>query len=164
MSAPPAPSSGASDFDFLRGRWSVRNRRLQHPLDPNDHDWREFTMQVENRPILGGLGNIDLYRSSEFPDQPEWEALALRLFDPGRGLWRIWWASTAGPGQLDNPVAGRFDGDRGHFLCDDTLGGRAVKVQYIWSRGGDHPTWRQSFSFDDGLTWRPNWKMDWHRQ
>lgn len=165
MSVPePSEVSGRNDFDFLRGHWTVRNRRLQHPLDPDGSDWREFTMQVENRPILGGLGNIDQYRSSEFPDQPGWEALALRLFDPGTGLWRIWWASTAGAGQLDNPVAGRFVGDRGEFVCDDVLGGRAVKVQYLWSRDAEHPIWRQSFSFDNGLTWQLNWKMDWSRQ
>jgi hypothetical protein len=142
----------------------VRNRRLQHPLEPDDDDWRAFMMEVENRPILGGLGNIDLYRSSEFPGRPDWEALALRLFDPEEGLWRIWWASTAAPGQLDTPVTGRFVGGHGHFLADDVLGGRTVKVQYEWSSDGDHPTWRQSFSFDDGRSWQTNWMMDWHRQ
>ena len=121
-------------------------------------------MEVENRPILRGLGNIDLYRSAEFPDQPEWEALALRLFDPGTGLWRIWWASTADAGQLDTPVAGGFVGDDGQFLADDVLGGRAVKVQYEWSPDREHPTWRQSFSFDGGRSWQTNWIMDWHRR
>jgi hypothetical protein len=120
-------------------------------------------MEVENRPILHGLGNIDLYSSSEFPEQPEWAALALRLFDPGERLWRIWWASTASAGQRDTPVAGRFVNDVGHFLSDDVLCGRPVRVQYEWSRRGEDATWRQSFSFDNGCTWHPNWIMDWHR-
>ena len=47
---------GRHDFDFLRGSWSVLSRRLQNPLDPASRDWREFTMEVTNEPILGGMG------------------------------------------------------------------------------------------------------------
>jgi hypothetical protein len=159
-----AQLSGRQDFDFLRGRWTVLSRRLAHPLEPDSSDWREFTIEVENQPILGGLGNIDLYRSDEFPGRPEFEALAIRLFDPDDESWRIWWASTSNPGELDTPVLGRFTNERGVFECDDVLGGRAVKVRYEWWRGGDSPRWHQAFSFDAGDTWHENWIMEWRRR
>jgi hypothetical protein len=140
----------------------VRSRRLEEPLDPSSGDWREFTMEVENRPVLGGLGNVDTYRSGAFPGRPGWEALALRLFDPAAGVWRIWWVSTASPGQLDTPVVGRFDGGHGVFRCDDLLDGREVSVLYEWTVGDGAPRWRQAFSFDAGTTWHENWIMEWH--
>jgi hypothetical protein len=152
--------ASARDFDFLRGRWTILNRRLERPLDPASDDWREFTIQVVNRP-LGGLGNVDLYRSDEFPGQCGFEALALRLFDQGEKLWRIWWASAASSGQLDHPVIGRFAGEHGVFECDDILAGRPVRVRYEWLRGTATPRWKQSFSFDGGATWRENWFMEW---
>ena len=127
-------------------------------------DWREFTMQAENRPILGGLGNLDEYRSAEFPDQPKFEAMALRLFDPDAAMWRIWWVSISSGGQLDTPVVGRFVEEHGTFECEDVLAGRAVNVRYEWLRHTDAPQWRQSFSFDRGRTWHENWTMTWLHQ
>ena len=62
-----AEVAGRADFDFLRGSWTVLSRRLDSPLDELSDEWREFTMEVTNEPILGGLGNIDRYRSAEFP-------------------------------------------------------------------------------------------------
>jgi hypothetical protein len=164
--SPQLPGTGAStagDFDFLRGRWTVLSHRLEEPLSPDSHDWRGFTIEVENRSVLGGLGNIDSYRSTEFPGRPEFEALALRLFDPEAAVWRIWWVSTSNPGQLDTPVVGRFLDGRGVFECDDVLDGRAVKVRYEWWVGDGSPQWRQAFSFDAGTTWRENWVMEWRR-
>jgi hypothetical protein len=162
-SAPPDTAPGQHDFDFLLGRWSVLNRKLRNPLDPDDSEWSEFTTYVENEQVLGGLGNVDKYRSDEFPGHQEWKAIALRLFDPERLIWRIWWASTASPGELDTPVVGAFRGGRGLFECDDVLGGRAVRVRFKWIVGGDQPVWRQSFSFDAGQSWSENWLMTWSR-
>jgi hypothetical protein len=154
---------GHQDFDFLRGRWTVHSRRLQRPLEPDSTEWREFTMEVENQTLPGGLGNIDTYRSAEFPGQPEFAALALRLFDPGEDTWRIWWVSTSSAGKLDTPVVGGFAGDHGVFECDDLLDGHAVKVRYEWLRRSGSPQWKQSFSFDAGRTWHENWRMQWRR-
>ena len=152
------------DFDFLRGRWTVSSRRLQHPLFEDDEDWREFTMEVENLPVLGGLGNLDMYSAPQFPGRPDFTALALRLFDCATDTWRIWWASSVGNGQLDNPVHGGFIEDHGVFMCDDVLDGRALKVRFDWHRHPERPVWKQSFSFDGGRTWRRNWIMEWHRK
>lgn len=165
----PRPSAtsvipGRADFDFLRGSWTVLSRRLDSPLDPASGEWREFAMEVTNEPILAGLGNVDRYRSAEFPGQPEFEAFALRLFDPSAGVWRIWWASISSQGQLDTPVVGRFVDGHGVFGCEDVLGGRTVHVRYEWLLGNGSPRWQQAFSYDEGKTWRENWFMEWHRR
>jgi hypothetical protein len=157
-------SPAQRDFDFLQGRWTVHNRRLERPLDPDSTEWREFTMEVENRPLPGGLGNLDTYCTAEFPGQPEFAALALRLFDRDSELWRIWWVSSSSAGQLDTPVLGRFAGRHGRFECDDVLAGWPVKVRYEWWREASTPRWQQAFSFDGGRTWNENWLMEWHRR
>ena len=149
------------DFDFLVGEWKMANRRLDDPLSQNPTEWQEFDAALENRPILDGLGNIDLVSVPEFPGRGRFHGFGLRLFDPGAKVWRIWWASTVGEGQLDTPVVGRFEDGVGLFECDDTLGGREVRVRYEWkdiTPSSAH--WEQSFSFDGGRTFETNWIID----
>jgi hypothetical protein len=88
------------------------------------------------------------------------EGFTLRLFDPSPATWRIWWSSTRTPGVLDIPVVGSFSDRHGVFQCHDTIGGRATIVRFEWlAHRPEEPVWQQSFSYDDGETWRINWTM-----
>ena len=139
---------GATDFDFLPGRWEVRNRRLVGDR------WEEFDAISEAEAMLGGLGNVDHFHA------PGYEGFSLRLYDPERDLWRIWWSSTARPGRLDPPVEGRFEDGRGRFEADDVLDGVPLRMRFDWTEmTGDSARWDQAFSFDGGKTWEPNWTM-----
>jgi len=78
----------------------------------------------------------------------------------------IWWASSIGGGQLDEPVVGRFEDDGiGRFECDDILDGVHVRVRYVWTVvDEDTLEWEQFFSFDGRRTWDSNWRMQsWKR-
>lgn len=91
--------------------------------------------------------------------------MTVRLFDPVSRTWRIWWASTARPGQLDPPMEGRFDGGHGVFHGTDVVAGRAVQVRFDWFVDGpDHARWRQSLSLDGGLSRHENFAMDFRRE
>jgi hypothetical protein len=48
---------GHRDFDFLHGRWQVRNERLRERL-AGCTDWDSFEAEVNCQPLLGGLGNL----------------------------------------------------------------------------------------------------------
>ena len=151
---------GRHDFDFIFGDWTIRNRKLRDVADPRGADWVEFDTTSHAEPILGGLAHID--RIFAGPNSPggAWEGFTLRQLDPGQRLWRIWWASTRNPGQLDPALSGRFDGGVGEFMGDDTLAGRAIKVRFRWA----NPTpgrarWAQAFSYDNGSSWQQNWIM-----
>lgn len=146
---------GRHDFDFLHGRWQVRNERLRERLVGSD-DWEAFDGTQECRPVLAGLGNIDELRS-------DWEGgfagLTLRLFNPATRAWSIRWASSR-TGVLEPPVTGRFADGVGLFDGEDTHAGRPVRVRFRWERLGAHVAhWQQAFSIDDGRSWETNWHM-----
>ncbi|MDI1464140.1 hypothetical protein QEZ54_24435 [Catellatospora sp. KI3] len=152
---------GRADFDFIFGRWRVRNRKLRAVTDPACTEWIGFDATAHAEPILGGLGHVDRIWTDAPPDEDPFEGFTLRQFDPEAKLWRIWWASSRRPGHLDPPVVGRWQDGRGVFDCDDVLGGRPVKVRFEWTTdGADSARWQQAFSFDEGHTWTTNWIMD----
>jgi hypothetical protein len=149
---------GLHDFDFFFGTWHQANRKRVRPLVEGDTEWVEFESWTEAGPILSGAGNIDTFKAPDFPGRHGFEGFSLRLFEPETGLWRIWWASTVGNGQLDAPVIGRFEDGVGVFECDDAIDGIALRVRFTWKDITPvSATWEQAFSFDDGATWDINW-------
>lgn len=153
------PSSGAGDFDFLMGRWTIRNRYLRERLRRSD-EWLEFTSTCVARPILNGSGIQDEFRT---PFWPDFVGMSIRIFDPVAGTWTIHWADSR-RGRFDPPVVGSFTRGTGVFEGRDTWDGRPIRVRFIWSRV-DTPTprWEQAFSDDGGVTWETNWVMDFAR-
>ena len=148
------------DFDFLLGRWHVRNRRLVGRL-AGLHEWDEFEAKAAARPLPGGLGNEDVF-CTEYGGG--FVGMSFRFFDPETGLWSIYWADSRRPGLLDPPVLGRFEGDVGVFEGDDSHDGQPVRVRFTWSgTDTDTPRWEQAFSQDGGESWETNWIMDFAR-
>lgn len=148
----------ARDFDFHNGSWTVHNRRLRERWVGSD-EWEEFPSTAVGMPILDGTGHMD---QIAMPTKGA-AGLTLRLFDPERMEWSLYWASSRS-GVLFPPVVGRFSGGRGEFYGDDSDEGRPVRVRYIWS--GITPTfcrWEQAFSADGGHTWETNWIMEFTR-
>lgn len=159
MKAAPVASDGARDFDFLMGRWKVHNRRLRERLRGST-EWDEFAATNVSRPLPGGLGNQDEYRTDHWPG---FIGMALRLFDPATKRWAIYWADSV-RGILEPPVFGGFRDGTGMFEGVDTFEGRPIRVRFIWSRvHTGAPRWEQAFSDDDGRTWETNWTMDFAR-
>jgi len=160
QAAAPASGAGASDFDFLMGRWRVRHHRLKRRLAGDDH-WEDFDGTSVARKILGGAGNMD----ENVIDLPagRYEGATFRLFDHAAQTWSIWWIDSRST-RLDPPVVGRFDNGRGVFLCDDTFEGRPIRVRYIWSDITARTChWEQAFSPDGEKSWETNWRMQFHR-
>lgn len=119
--------TGRHDFDFIHGRWQVQNQRLKQRLT-GSNDWEVFTAAAECRPLLGGIGNLEEYRTQW---NGGYQGLALRLYDVAAQEWRIHWASDRN-GVLDPPLSGRFEGAVGTFFGDDVHEGRPVRVRFTW--------------------------------
>jgi hypothetical protein len=152
---------GRCQFDFIFGSWLVRNRKLVDVTDPACEEWVEFDARSEAFPVLDRYGHVDRIYVTDPPDGESFEGFTLRLYDPDSQSWQIWWSSTRAPGALDPPVRGRFSGDRGVFECRDTVAGQPVVVRFEWlTADRDAPSWRQSFSYDGGRTWKLNWVME----
>jgi hypothetical protein len=157
MAEPNGPD-GVGDFDFFVGTWNVANRRLRTRLAGSD-EWDEFPGTSTCWSLFGGAGNVD---EIVFPTEG-FAGTTLRLFDPARNKWSLYWASSR-TGRLEPPVVGRFRERRGDFYGDDTHEGTPIKVHFVWSE--ITPTsarWEQAFSADGGVTWEPNWVMEFTR-
>ena len=144
-----------NDFDFLTGTWDVRNRWRTDFLDQTS-EWEEFPAVSRASRHFDGAANFD---EIDFPTKG-FTGLTLRLYDPERGLWSLYWASKR-TGKLFPPVTGEFTDGRGEFHGNDVHDGKDVLVRFIWSGiTAGSARWEQAFSDDDGQTWVTNWIMD----
>ena len=156
------PNDGRSDFDFLHGEWSVRNRRLAARLRAST-EWEEFGSTCRVRPILGGLGNMDELTI----DAPSGrvEAVTVRLFSPASREWSIYWAASTGSGRFDVPMVGRFEGPRGEFYSQEVFEGRHIFSRFLWTaESSESCRWEQAYSADGGRSWETNWIMEFTRR
>ena len=72
-------TSSENDFDFLVGKWQVKNRKLVARLS-NCTDWTTFDSEIHMVKTLNGFGNMERYFAT-FDNQP-FEGMAIRLFNP----------------------------------------------------------------------------------
>jgi hypothetical protein len=134
---------------------------LKEPLAGRD-EWEEFDATQECRPILLGLGNVDIF-ATELGGKP-FEGLTVRLFDPKTRLWTIYWADSNAM-MLDGGKAGSFDGAEGEFFGREVVGGRDVVVKFRWDkRHPEAPIYSRAFSADAGRTWEWNWYSTFSRR
>ena len=152
-----APTGHVGDFDFLVGRWRVRHHCLIGLTG-----WQDFDGECVMQKLLGGQANVEdnVWRMSN----AAYRAIALRVFDPERRTWSIFWLDARWPTTIGPPVVGGFDGRRGLFFGDDQSNGRPIQVRFHWFiDGADLCHWEQAYSADAGATWETNWQMRFER-
>src|SRR5687768_48698 len=118
------------DFDFLFGRWKVRNRRLKEPL-ANSLEWVEFDASIVAQPVWGGVANMDEFEALDTP-WGEIHGMTLRLFDERSQQWAIYWANQKN-GRLDPPMTGVWQDRRGEFYDQELFRDRMIYVRFLWS-------------------------------
>ena len=156
----PSATSSKNDFDFLVGKWKLKDKKLKSRLN-NSKEWIEFESTVEMSKLLNGIGNMDIYRTTA--DGKPFEGIALRLFNPQTKLWSIYWAD-GNRGVLDPPVVGSFEGNIGRFYSKDKFNGKDIIVVFQWNKTDpNNPVWSQAFSPDNGKTWEWNATNTSHR-
>ena len=148
-------TSSNKDFDFLIGKWVMKNRHLNARL-ANCKEYTEFESTVENHSGLEGMGNFDVVRR-QLSDGKVYEGRTIRTFDPQTRLWRLYWIDSNG-GPIDPPVVGSFNNGIGLFFAKDYQVGRPVIVVFKWDKtNAERPVWSQAFSDDNGKTWEWNY-------
>jgi hypothetical protein len=149
------------DFDFFFGAWRVHHRRLSKRLADND-DWEEFEGSTRCESILGGLANFNDSVSTR--SGRSYRGLGLRAYDAKSNTWADWWLDGSNPTRIHPPGIGRFAGNVGTFLSDETFEGRPVRVRGIFTAVSPGlAQWEQAFSPDEGRTWETNWVMRYTR-
>jgi hypothetical protein len=153
-----ADLSGAHDFDFEFGDWTVH-----HHLKRATGEWYDMEGTSTTWPVLGGLGNVE----DNIFHRPGGDSrgLATRAYDPETGTWAIWWIDSRTPhSAMDPPVKGRFEKGVGNFYADGDINGKMVRTRYTWSKiTKDSAQWEQALSYDAGKTWDINWTMTFKR-
>lgn len=150
-----SPTSSNKDFDFLVGKWVMKNKHLNARF-ANCKEYTEFESTVENQSGLQGNGNFDIVLRKH-ADGTVYEGRTIRTFDPESKLWRLYWIDSYG-GALDPPVVGSFNNGIGLFFAKDYQVGRPVIVVFRWDKTNpDQPVWSQAFSDDNGKTWEWNY-------
>jgi len=97
----PTPRADVHDFDFLKGIWSVANRRLKVRWKES-HDWDEFPgTHFGHADHLGGIVNVD---EMAFPSKG-FSGWSVRIFDLEQRRWAIYWVDSRS-GTLFPPVFG----------------------------------------------------------
>lgn len=150
---------GSHDFDFEYGKWRMPNHRLVKRL-AGSHEWADFVSCDAGEPLPGGIGDMDVFRTSYWPD---FVGMTVRTYDPRSGLWRLYWFDNQfSHGVMEPPVVGRFNGNVGVFQGKDTFDGKPIVVRFIWTvspKGSNEVAkWEQAFSTDGGKTWEVNWR------
>jgi hypothetical protein len=148
----------ARAWDFLAGRWKVRNGKLRKRLAGNTH-WDYFNSTLENWPVLGGRGNVG---DADFAAPGgRYRGMSLRVYNDEKKEWLSWWLDGRTPAQISPPLRGAFGQEGGTLLGEDVHQGKPVKVRSVWSRTDTaNPHWEQAFSADGGKTWELNWIAD----
>jgi hypothetical protein len=151
------PPAEASDWNFLAGRWRVRNRKRRTA----GGSWEEFDSQFNNWPVMGGLGNIgdNVFHAPS----GTYRGMSIRAFDTQAKQWRTWWLDGRKPHTINSSVAGTFKDGVGTLLGEDDVDGRKVRVRSQWSRiATSSPRWEQATS-RDGVNWDTDWTADFTR-
>lgn len=149
--ASPPMRDGAHDFDFDIGVWKTDIVRHLHPLSGPD-ETIHLMGTVRVRKLWGGRAQVEEIEV----DGPKghWEAMTVFLYDPTAHQWSMNFANSS-DGKFNAPLIGDFENGRGELIEQDTLDGRSILVRGVWSdiTPTTH-TYQESYSADDGRTWR----------
>jgi len=155
---PVAPTGDVHDFDYHIGAWTSVQRRMKQRWTANP-EWEEFPGKTTYVQYLGGTISLD---QTDFPTKG-WAGVTLRVFNPVKRQWAIYWISSRNP-KVDSPMIGGFQGNRGLFYAPDMDGDIPVTARFIRTKmPPDKERWEQAFSRDKGLTWETNWTADFTR-
>jgi hypothetical protein len=153
---------GVGDFDFFVGSWHGIQRRLAKPL-AECTEWDAFPSTTECFRLFDGAANMDELTAAD----RGFKGVSLRLFDPAREEWSIYWANSRNGLLLLllPPVVGRFTDGVGLFCSDEIYEGTSITVRFKWSEITPvSARWEQAFSADGGTTWETNWIADFTRR
>ena len=146
------------DFEFLRGHWYVRNKRLLQQLQGSTQ-WTHSRGSLIGVPLLEGLGNYDELRSDDTGPL----GVSIRFYNKQTRQWADYWVANR-DGVMQPAVFGAFDDGVGTFFGDDVLAGKPIRIRQLWTGAGSAtPRWEQAFSNDGGKSWETNWIMDFSR-
>lgn len=156
--------SARTDFDFLMGPWTIRNRRRTNALNPDRTGiWEEFAATHTGMKYLDSRVNIEHFEGT-LPGGEIRKGMTIRAFDEQTRQWSFIWLDNRNPADF-RPLVGRFEDGVGLFYqVIEGPDGRPLHVRFTWDAiTARTARWQQAFSFDGGKSWDTNWVMEFTR-
>lgn len=151
---PPKATGKPGDFDFLTGKWKIKNRRRK------DQEWDEFDGEATVFGLLGGIGSVEELR---IPAR-NFSGMGLRLLDVEKRIWADYFVNAKSGVLQPPPALGSFVNGVGTWDSDDVEDGKPVIYRGVWDQITPRSCrWFQAASRDDGKSWEENWIMQWTR-
>ena len=151
-----------SNFDFLLGKWEIKNEKLKERL-VGSKEWITFPAYAETKRTLGDIGIMDEFKTNHFGS--EFVGLSIRILNPKTNEWTIYWADNMNPElKLTEQVTGKFINGVGEFYGSELHKGRKVKIRFLWKLiSEDLAYWEQAYFDKKHDKWETNWKMSFNR-
>jgi len=152
---------GSHDFDFNFGVWHTHIRRVLNPFSPSSKTV-ELNGTVTVRKVWNGRAQLEEIEA----DGPNghWEGATLFLYNPQSHQWSQSFIDSKAA-ELETPMIGEFNNNRGELFSNDTVDGKAVLARGVWSNitpNSHH--FEISNSNDGGKTWAPAFIADLTRE
>ncbi len=148
---------GVGDFDFLKGNWHIRHKRLK---DRSKDVWHDFESSATVHRVLDGMGSVEELRKAD----GSYMGMGVRVWLPEKEKWADHWTS-AGNGVVNAPQLGNFIDGEGVFISEQEVDGINWQYRGVWDQiTSESCRWHQSASKDGGNSWEWNWWMEWTRQ
>jgi hypothetical protein len=145
-----ADHDGQHDFDPFVGTWKAHTKYRAHPFAGSDTWIESDGTETFQRIWDGAMLELSEGASTKGP-----VGLMLYTYNPQRQQWYVYFASRK-DGKVGLPNVGEFRNGRGEFLVQDTLNGKSMLNQYVWSQiASNSPHFEESWSGDGGRTWEP---------
>ena len=145
-----------TDFDFLQGPWVIDNVLFRDGVETRFEG--DHSGVVKH---LGGFVNTDVTHFHPPEPRAPFSGMSLRLLDPERERWSIYWIGTAIT--LSDPVHGAFEGALGEFFSAPEADSDTI-WRFVWTDvDTPQPHWEQAYSDDRGTSWIVDWTMDFRR-
>jgi len=157
----PDRPAGARGFDFLFGRWDVRNSVLRQRL-AGSNEWDEWPASLIVWPVLRGWGNVDRFDATR--NGKAFSGTTVRLYRPDVEEWELYWMDNVGHRLLPQ-TGGAMRPDGGTFYGQEPFQDREVRLRFIWSRMSDTTArWEQAYAELGSDEWETNWKMEFEKR
>lgn len=153
----------ARAFDFWLGDWALEQRIWSGRGETFEY----YGSNSRVRAVRGGGALAESFEGvvrffwSGMEQPGRIRGASVRVYDPARSEWRIYWMDTT-TGAFDRPFRGGFRAGEGAFTVTDEAAGRTRRIRFV-PVADDAVDWTLELRSTDPGAWQTLWEIDFRR-